>query len=137
MFCPNCGKELPNDARFCGSCGMRLAAVPMGGGAGKSISPAAQAQGRSPGQPGETAKVRSRVKAKSEDPSKKPAKHPKAAATVKSAAAEETPAAVKSAADAAKAKETLVSAGQDVLRFPAPSERGEAALGILGPSLPQ
>ena len=24
MFCPNCGKQLPDDARFCGGCGNRL-----------------------------------------------------------------------------------------------------------------
>ena len=26
MFCPNCGSKLPDDARFCGSCGTRLQA---------------------------------------------------------------------------------------------------------------
>lgn len=26
MFCPNCGSKLPDDARFCGSCGTRLKA---------------------------------------------------------------------------------------------------------------
>ena len=24
MFCPNCGKQLPDDARFCGGCGNRM-----------------------------------------------------------------------------------------------------------------
>ena len=137
MFCPNCGIQLPDDARFCGSCGTRIAALPVGGGAEKSVSPAAPVQGRSPAQPGEKAAASSRAKAKSKDTVEKPAKRPKAAKTVKSAAAEETAAAVKGAADAAKAAETLVSVGQDVLSFPAPSESGEAALGILGPSLPQ
>lgn len=26
MFCPNCGKQLPDDAKFCGGCGNRLEA---------------------------------------------------------------------------------------------------------------
>ena len=26
MFCPNCGKQLPDDARFCGGCGARMEA---------------------------------------------------------------------------------------------------------------
>ncbi len=24
MFCPNCGKQLPGDSKFCGSCGYRI-----------------------------------------------------------------------------------------------------------------
>lgn len=38
MFCPNCGTQLPDDARFCGSCGTNLAS--MGAGA-PSAAPAA------------------------------------------------------------------------------------------------
>ena len=30
MFCPNCGRELPDDAKFCGSCGANLNARPQG-----------------------------------------------------------------------------------------------------------
>ena len=139
MFCPNCGIQLPEDARFCGSCGTRITALPAGGGAKQIVSPAAPVEGRSPAQPGETAAASSRAKAKSKDTVEKPAKRPKAAKTVKNAAAEEPAAAVKGAAAAAKAKaaETLVSVEEDVLSFPAPSEGGEAALGTLGPSLPQ
>lgn len=38
MFCPNCGTQLPDDAKFCGSCGTNLAS--MGAGA-PSVVPAA------------------------------------------------------------------------------------------------
>ena len=137
MYCPNCGIQLPDDARFCGSCGTRIAALPGGGGAEQSVSIAAPVEGRSPAQSGEKANARSRAKAKNEAVSEKPAKRPKATDTVKSAAAEEPAAAVKGAAAAAKAAETLVSVGQDVLSFPAPSEGGEAALGTPGASLPE
>ncbi len=139
MFCPNCGKELPNDARFCGSCGMRLAAVPMGGGAGKSISPAAQAQGRSPGRSAEKTAARSHVKVKGEAGSEKPSGRAGATGEAKSAAPEKKAAAARRAvgAAAAKAGETVVSTGQDVLSFTASPEGGEMALGTLGSSLPE
>ena len=29
MFCPNCGKQLPDDARFCGGCGTKVEAAPQ------------------------------------------------------------------------------------------------------------
>ena len=113
MFCPNCGKELPKDARFCGSCGTRLTAEPMGNGE-RSVSASSPAQGPSP------------ARAESNAPSEAPkAEKPKKTA--------------KRAVGAAKAaaKETLVSAGQEVHLFSASPEGGETALGLLGRDLPE
>ncbi len=30
MFCPNCGKQLPDDSRFCGSCGSKIGSSSTG-----------------------------------------------------------------------------------------------------------
>jgi hypothetical protein len=40
MFCAKCGADLPNDSRFCRSCGQTLGAVSVGGGAAAAVAPA-------------------------------------------------------------------------------------------------
>lgn len=125
MFCPNCGTQLPDDARFCGSCGTRITAAHVDG-AGEKSGSATPAQGRSPARRAEKTAAQRSKNAKSEAVSKRPARHAAAPATVKSAAD----------AVAAKAGETLGTAGQEVLLFSASPEGGETALGILGPDLP-
>ena len=113
MFCPNCGTQLPDDARFCGSCGTRITAAHVDG-AGEKSGSATPAQGRGPAGVEVAA------------PSKAPkAEKPKKAAKRAAGAAP------------AAAKETLVSAGEEVLRFTASPEGGEMALGTLGPDLPE
>ena len=114
MYCPNCGKELPNDARFCGSCGTQITAVPAGGAAVKSVPAPSPAQGPSPASAVSTAPSEA---LKAEKP-KKAAKRAEGAAK-------------------AAAKESFVSAGQDVLSFTASPEGGEMALEMPGASLPE
>ena len=36
MYCPNCGTQNENDARFCGNCGRQLGAAPAQGSAGSA-----------------------------------------------------------------------------------------------------
>ena len=40
MFCAKCGADLPNDSRFCRSCGQTLGVVSVGGGAAAAVAPA-------------------------------------------------------------------------------------------------
>lgn len=40
MFCSKCGTDLPDDSRFCRSCGQTLGVVSTGGGAAAAFAPA-------------------------------------------------------------------------------------------------
>jgi len=40
MFCAKCDADLPNDSRFCRSCGQTLGVVSVGGGAAAAVAPA-------------------------------------------------------------------------------------------------
>jgi uncharacterized membrane protein YvbJ len=40
MTCTKCGVDLPNDSRFCRSCGQTLGVVSVGGGAAAAVAPA-------------------------------------------------------------------------------------------------
>lgn len=42
-YCPNCGKELPEDAQFCTNCGYRTASAPKSAAQGTAVQPTAHA----------------------------------------------------------------------------------------------
>jgi hypothetical protein len=48
VFCTKCGTDLPNDSRFCRSCGQTLGVVSTGGGAAAAVAPARIAPARIP-----------------------------------------------------------------------------------------
>jgi uncharacterized membrane protein YvbJ len=45
MFCPKCGQQNPDEAKFCGKCGAAVSAASAGGGPGRAAPEAAKDTG--------------------------------------------------------------------------------------------